>query len=1364
MPESMTHTSVTKEKRKQLLEAYFQTRPEAARQAPRRVAKGTAESAEPLTSAQKQLWLHAQLAPDTPLYNEPLTVRRVGALDKSALERSLTEIVRRHEAWRTVFPVIQGQAMQVVQAPFEVSLPLVDLRSLPQAERAEAAHRVVGNDAQLPFDLAKGPLFRATLVHLDDEEHLLFVTLHHLIFDGFSGYRIFLPELTTLYEAFSHGEPSPLPELDFQFADYTLWEQEWQRGHEFEDRIRYWKRQLAEAPPALELPIARTRPAVQGFDGAMHSLKMPASLSEELRRLSRQAGATLFMTLLASFNALLHRYSGQDDILIGSNTAGRNCPGSEKLLGYFLNTVVLRSDLSGDPTFRQLLERVRQVTLDALAHDGVPLDRLVAEIQPRRDPNRNPFFQVLFSLEPPLSSSKPGWDLTCIDVETGTSKFELCLVLDDRPDGLLCRFIYSTAWFDESTIVRMAGHWQTLLEAVVADPGRKISEFPLLTQAERNQVLVEWNETATPKPQACVDELFAVQAQRTPHAVAVKCGKRQLSYKELEKQADKLSHLLRSMGVGPDQAVAICAERSVEMIVAILAVLKAGGAYVPLDPAYPTERLELMLADCQASALLIQSHLASSRLFRRIRTILLDSEQWQKTTFETSEPQSTIQFDNLAYIMYTSGSTGAPKGVPVTHGNLAHSNQARLKYYKDPVASFLLLSSYAFDSSIAGIFHSLATGGTLVIPAPEFRWQPEEIVRLIAENQITHTLTFPSLYSELLDHADPSQIASLQTVMVAGEACPRQLVNDHYRILPQTALFNEYGPTEAAVWSSVYECEPGESDGTVPIGRPIANTQLYVLDRNGEPVPALVPGELYVGGDGVTPGYWDRPDLTEAAFVSNPFSGDPVATDPAAKLYRTGDMVRYLPDGNLEFLGRRDQQVKIRGLRIELGEVEAILAQHPDVREAVVVTHSNGSGEPQLAAYVATREEFNTSSNELRIFLKRRLPNYMVPSAFHLRRALPRTANGKVDRSRLLLSESVLADVAPAPICVPKNDVEKRLLAIWQRVLKTDSQDVTQDFFAMGGHSLLAAQLLAGIEKEFGRPLSLAFVFQAPTIEQMAESLSQAGKSLRDRAIVPIQPNGTKPPLFWIRGGPRFRLLAQKLGLDQPFFGLDLPYTDSSKLPVPYRFEDIAELLVQALQEAQPRGPYFLAGLCVNAVLAYEVARQLLQRGEEVALLALFDGHNQAYYKNPFTDGRYSGRIKYHLSNLLHLDARETPAYLLDRLDEARRKIQRLAWQLTTDRNAGATGNTDDIVHPAFHRYDPKPYPAKMVLLQSSAWPEGPYFDFRLGWEHLVSSGIEFHWMPGDHPSMFTEPNVNLVAEKLRVHLGQSASVADLAP
>jgi surfactin family lipopeptide synthetase A len=1345
---------LTDTKSRRLLDAYIQARPETAQPRPFAVTRRPAGTALPLTPAQRQLWLHARMEADSPLYNEPLAVRYAGILDPAALERSFTEIVRRHEAWRTTFQEVEGQAVQVIQEPFQVTLPVQDLRELPAEQRESAATSIATGMARVPFDLARGPLFRAALVRVADEDYRLFVTLHHLIFDGFSGYRVFLPELSALYKGYSQGKPLSLPELPYQFGDYAVWQEKRMDGHELDRGLDYWKHQLAGPLPVLELPIARSRSAPRSFRGAVRSLTLPASLSAALRRLGQQEGATLFMTLVAAFNVLLHRYSGQEDVLIGTNTAGRNCPGSEKLLGYFLNTVVLRTDLSGSPTFRQVLERVRQVTLDALAHDDVPLDRLVAELQPQRDLNRNPFFQVLFSLEPPVSCDQAEWDLTCIDVETGTTKFELCLVVDDRADGLLCRFIYSTDLFDDVAISRMQGHWRTLLDAVVAEPERRIGELSPLTKEERHQVVVQWNDTASPRSQALVHQLFEAHARQTPHALAVECGGRRLSYGELNQQADKLARALLSMGVGPDVAVAVCVERSVEMIIGILGVLKAGGAYVPLDPTYPRERLEYMLADCKAAVLLTQSSLTSNRLSRDIRTIVLDSDQ--RPNPETTQQSAGANLQSLAYIIYTSGSTGVPKGVLVTHDNLAHSNQARLHYYEKPVGSFLLLSSYAFDSSIAGIFHSLTSGGALVIPPLEFRWEPKELARLMAKNQISHVLSVPSLYAELLDHAEPAQLASLQTVIVAGETCPRQLVNSHYRVLPHTSLFNEYGPTEATVWSSVYECEPGQPEDRVPIGRPIANTQLYVLDRNRRPLPAGVAGELYIGGDGVTKGYFNRPDLTGDSFVPNPF-----ANHPEARLYRTGDLARYLPDGNLEFLGRLDQQVKIRGLRVEVGEVETILAQHPDVREAAVLAHSNGSSGLQLSAYVIVREPYATSSSELRSFLKSRLPAYGIPAAFHFVNAFPRTPNGKVDRQRLLLSQANAGEAQTVPVTPPGNDVEKRLLAIWQLVLNTDTQDVTRDFFEMGGHSLLAAKLLAQIEKEFGKSLSLAFVFQSPTIQQMAESLRTAGQSLRERAIVPIQAQGSRLPLFWVRGGPRFRLLAQKLGPDQPFLGLDLPYMDCGKLPVPYSLEDIAALLVQAMREEQPHGPYHIAGLCVNAVLAYEIARQLVQSGEEVALLALLDGHNQAYYKNPFMDGRYSSRIKYHLSNLRQLDARDTSRYLLDRLDEARRKIERITWQLTSNRNEAGMHNTDNIVHPAFHRYEPQPYAGKMVLLQSSDWPSGPYFDFKMGWNDLVSEGIEFHWIPGDHPSMFTEPNVNLVAEKLRAHLAEPSQVVN---
>jgi amino acid adenylation domain-containing protein len=1345
---------LTEARRKQLLESYFRTHLEAASEPPSQIRRRAPGATMPLTFAQQQLWLHAQLAPNTALYNEPLTLRHRGPLNVSVLERAFSEIVRRHEAWRTTFHVVDGEPVQRVLAPFPVELSEVDLRALASADREEEAVRLATADARLPFDLARGPLFRAKLVRLDEEEHRLYVTLHHLIFDGFSGYRVFLPELVALYDAFSQGLSSPLPEPPFQFCDFALWQREQMRGSALEPHMEYWRKQLSGPLPSLHLPMSGPAPAIQTFGGAMHSVSLPLALSESLRELCRQEGVTLFMTLLAAFQVLLYRYSGQEDILVGSNTAGRRHPGSENLLGYFLNTVPLRADLSGDPTFLELLDRVRGVTLDALSHDEVPLDRLIAELQPERDPHRNPLFQILFSLEPPLSPVAPEWDLTCIEVETGATKFELCMVLDDRVEGLLCRLIYNTALFYAGVVRRIAGHWQTLLEAIAVDPGRHISEFPILTAAERQQILVEWNDTAQPYTPVPVHELFHKEAQKKPHATAVRCGHEELTYGELDRRAAGLAHVLQTMGVGRNVPVALCLDRSVEMVVGILAVLKAGGAYVPLDSANPRQRMELILEDCQPKVLLTQRNSVGAAMSVGVPTIFIDagsSEKGGELGAAVSNPGARPE--DLAYILYTSGSTGAPKGVQVTHRNLAYSTRERLSYYKDSPERFLLLSSYTFDSSVAGIFHTLTTGGTLVIPPEEFRWETEQLTSLIFENKITHTLTFPSLYGEILDSAGAGadRLHSLRSVIVAGEACPRQVVNLHYEILPQASLFNEYGPTEATVWSTVFECEPGGGESSVPIGRPIPNTRVYVLDRHLQPVPSGVPGELYIGGEGVARGYLNQPLLTEKKFVRDCFS-----SSSESRLYRTGDLTRYLPSGDLEFLGRSDLQVKIRGLRVELDEIETILGQYPAVREVAVVPKTQSSGDAILAAFFVAHPGQSTPTSELRAFLRTRLPSYMIPSKFQFLDSLPRTSNGKVDRQRLASME-ILGPEPIAEIRGPRNEVERRLLAIWKDVLKTSSDDVTQDFFELGGHSLLAAKLLVRIEKEFRTTLSLAFIFQSPTIAQMAETLRVARQTLRDRAIVPIQRKGSLPPLFWVRGGPRFRLLAQKLGPKRPFLAVDLPYADGIQLPMPHRLEDIAAYLVRAIREVQPRGPYYLSGLCVNAVIAYEIAQQLVRQGETVALLAMLDAHNHAYYKNPFKDGRYTARFKYHFANLLRMDSSETAVYLRDRLDEARRKIERITWRLTADRKGHTDDfrNTDSIVHPAFSRYEPQPYPGKIVLLQSSEWPKSPYFDFKLGWEDLAG-GIDFYRIAGDHAYMFDEPNVDAVAQTLDAYLENS--------
>jgi aspartate racemase len=907
----------------------------------------------------------------------------------------------------------------------------------------------------------------------------------------------------------------------------------------------------------------------------------------------------------------------------------------------------------------------------------------------------------------------------------------------------------------------MLGHWQTLLEGIVADAQRRLGDLPLLTHAERHQLLVEWNETRKVYPEFLVHQLFQAQAERILGAVAVRYGQQELTYRELDHRTNQLARRLKALGVGPEMRVGLCVERSPEMIVGILGILKAGGAYVPLHPAYPQQRLALMLQDSEVSVLLTQSKLRAKLPPRNFRLVFLDAE-WSQIARESEvAPDCPATHENPAYVMYTSGSTGLPKGVLITHRNLAQSTGARLNYYSERVGNYLLLPSFAFDSSVAGIFLALCGGGTLCLPPESFQGDPEELSELISQNCISQMLCFPSLYGLLLEHAQPKELASLRTVVVAGEPCPSELVERHYALLPAVPLFNEYGPTEATVWSTVYRCHPRQRRTSVPIGRPIPNTQCYVLDPHLNPVPVGVPGELYLGGDGLARGYLNRPELTHQKFTPNPFSDR-----PGERLYKTGDRVRYLPDGNLEFLGRVDNQVKVRGLRIELGEIEKVLAQHAAVREVVVLAREDQPGNKRLVAYVVSRPPSVPRSDELRGFLKSRLPHYMIPSAFVMIEALPHTPSGKVDRQALTAPEEANRgreeDLVP-----PRDKTEARLLKIWQIVFGRRDIGVTQDFFELGGHSLLAARLLRRMEKEFDRKFTLVNVFEAPSIEQMSNLVRQPDSARRSsHLVVPIQSMGSRLPLFCVRGGPRFRLLAQQLGSDQPVFGLHLNTTEARGLPFPYRVEDIASRLVEAMREVQPEGPYHLSGLCVNGVIAYEMAHQLVTQGEEVELLAMFDAQNAAFYKKSFREGRAHSlvqRAAYHSANLIKLDWKAKGPYVVDRLREARRRTNRIIWQIAYELQWRADEtrikDAEAIVFPAASVYQPQPYPGRVVMFQSTKWPEGAYFDFALSWRDLVAGGIEVHRIPGNHASMFREPNVDTVASKLCDFLHKSQQV-----
>jgi amino acid adenylation domain-containing protein/non-ribosomal peptide synthase protein (TIGR01720 family) len=908
----------------------------------------------PTSFSQQRLWFFSQLEPGNPFYNMPAAVLLKGSLNVETLKRSFQETVRRHEALRTTFCTVDGKPVQVIHPTLNFALPVTDLRELPPAKREAEVQKLTAEEALQHFNLAKGPLLRANLLHLDSEEYILLLTLHHIVFDGWS-IGVLLRELAALYEAFSTGKPSPLAELPIQYADFAVWQREWLGGDRARIDLAYWKQQLEGAPPLLELPTDRPRPPVQTYRGAKHSFLLSKALTEALNSLSRKENVTLFMTLLAAFKTLLYRYTGQADIVVGAPIANRNRAELEELIGFFVNTLVLRTDLSDTPTFRELLARIREVMLEAYAHQDLPLEQLMEELQPQRDLSYNPLFQVSFVLQnaPLPIQHLPGMTLIVLEVDNQTSKFDLAVNLEEKPDGISANFEYSTDLFDAATICRMAGHFQRLLEEIAANPDRCIEELPLLTENERYQLLREWNDAPVDYPRdRCIHQLFEQQAERTPDAVAVVFEDQKLTYRELNERANQLAHYLRSLGVGPEVLVGICVERSLEAIVGLLGILKAGGAYVPLEPTYPKERLSFMLEETQVSVLLTQAHLAESLPAHQAHLICLDSD-WEIIAQHGEEnPAALVTSSNLAYIIYTSGSTGKPKGASVTQRGVVRlvkgSNYANLSAEE----VFLQLAPISFDAATFEIWGSLLNGARLVV-MPAHTPSLQELGQAIRQNQITTLWLTAGLFHLMVDE-QLENLKQVQQLLAGGDILSVSHVLKLLREAKGCRLINGYGPTENTTFTCCYSItDASQIVNSVSIGCPISNTQVYILDSLLQPVPIGVPGELYIAGDGLARGYFKRPELTARAFISNPFSDE-----PDARLYKTGDRARYLPDGNIEYLGRIDSQVKIRGYRIELGEIEETLRHHPAVQDAAAIARDEGSGNKRLVAYVVQNADF----------------------------------------------------------------------------------------------------------------------------------------------------------------------------------------------------------------------------------------------------------------------------------------------------------------------------------------------------------------------------------------------------------------------
>jgi len=1332
----------------------------------------------PLSFAQERMWILDRLEPGNPAYNRPTNIRLTGSLHVAALEKAINFIVRRHEVLRTSFPMIDGQPVQESAPSMTVKLPLVELSHLPSKEREVEVDRIARSEAQQKFDLSKLPLIKAKLLRLGSEAHILLLTMHHIIFDGWSA-LILLEELAAHYEALVTVGPSPLAPLPIQYADFAIWQRQRLQGERLESQLAYWKKQLGGSLPVLELPTDRPRSPVQTCRGAKQYLLLPKNLSDSLKELSLREGVTLFMTLLAAFGILLYRYTGSEDLLVGTPVAGRDRAETEKAIGLFINTLVFRTHLDGNLSFRELLARVREVALEAYACQEVPFEQLVEALQPERDLSQTPIFQVLFQLRN-LSSQVvevQGLRIDNCQLETGMAMLDLGLEIEEQPTGLSCVFKYNSDLFDATTIERMAGHFQVLLSGIVANPQEQIYQFPLLAESERHQLLVEWNNTEIAYPQnKCIHQLFEEQVERTPDAVAVVFESEQLTYRQLNNRANQLAHYLRSLGVGPEVLVGICVDRSLERVVGLLGILKAGGAYVPLDPNYPPDHLAYIISDSQVRLLLTQSKSRDILPECEARVVCLDRD-WPVISRYSQENLARVATSaSLAYVIYTSGSTGRPKGVEIEHQSLTNFVQgAQTEYGIDKGDRVLQFASISFDAAAEEIYPCLVSGGTLVLRTDRMLSSVSTFMQTCREWGIT-VLDLPTAYWQQmmaeLEYSVSGMLPSdLRLVIIGRErVLPVSVKNWQKLVGEYPQLVNSYGPTEATVVATLQKMTTSVTiQREVPIGRPLANVQTYILDRHLQPVPIGVPGELHIGGAGLARGYLNRPELTEQKFIPNPFSNS-----PGSRLYKTGDLARYLPDGNIEYIGRIDNQVKNRGFRIELGEIEAVLMQHPDIREAVVIARDALPGDKRLLAYVVwTGENADIITTNLRDFLKQKLPQYMIPNAFVVLDALPLTPNGKVDR-RALPAPDTTRQSGVETFVAPRDSTELQLAQIWEQVLGIQPIGVTDNFFELGGHSLLAVRLVAEIEKVTQKKLPLAALFQFTTIGELARVLQlevvadsanpnlspelppldeddlralltivagrEGARPRPDSLMVAIRPTGLKPPLFYCASDfTEILTLARYLGEEQPLYLLEGGVTVVRRKGK--RTEDdmkaIAARHLRDILAVHPEGPYLLTGYSFGKFVAYEVAKQLQERGKKVALLAILDGYG-------------SGCIYCYLQKLkLTLMAMKKELF--------RGSLLSLARQLGSLSSVGA--NKGDYLLLG--------YPGKITLFVAKDVPLRQYkiHDWlfpAMGWEKHV---IEIVRVPGDHFSMLTEPHVRVLADRLKACIDKAlATEAQACP
>jgi amino acid adenylation domain-containing protein len=1300
--------------------------------------------APPLASfAQERMWFLTRFEEAAPAYITPTVLRMRGYLRIDALRSALQSVIDRHEVLRVTYPCPEGVPVLTIKPQCVVDLPVVDLRHLTESERESRVQQAAGEEAFRPFDLSVDLPVRALLLRLAPEEHVLLLTVHHIAFDGWSK-SVFFRELSVSYKAAVTDVPPDLPDLPIQYSDYAAWQRRLLEGEAGARLEAYWKKRLNGIPTVLDLPSDRPRPSRQTYRGGIERMVLPPPLAEELRRLSRAESVTLFMTLLAGFQVLLQRYSRQTDICVGVPVAGRVRRETEVLVGLFVNVLAMRTDLSGNPSFRTALARVRETALGAYDHQDMPLERLVEIARPERSLSYAPLFQVMFQLRnfPEIDYHLEGLENEVITLDPGTSQFDLYLDLTETADGLAAALTYCADQFDRSTARRMLGHYKMLLEAAAADPEAAIGRLPLLTAGERRQALVEWNQTGKDYPVVSALKLFEEQAARTPSATAAVHGGRRWSYRELDRHACGVAERLREIGVSPGSRVAVAVDHSLEMLAALMGIWKTGATWIPLDLAHPRERLAFIIEDAAPAALIAEPQFHA--LWEHASAPLLD--------LKTVAPRDGGEFpgvgpDAIAYLLYTSGSTGRPKGVGIRHSGL--TNCLAFLRGEIPVTArdvVLAHTTLAFDLSILEIVLPLISGARVAVVGRDAARDGKRLARAISDYGAGIVQGTPATFRLLLESGWKPP-AGLR-IISGGEALAPDLAE---RLLPCGALWNLYGPTECAIYCTGQRVRDARSASA--IGKPIANTRAYVVDDNSEPVPVGVPGELWIGGAGVAPGYWKRDDLTAERFVPDPFG-----EDPAARLYRTGDLVRRLPDGALDYLGRIDQQVKLRGQRIELGEIESVLREHPAVLAAAAKMVDAPPGDGRLAAWFVLRPDGECAETDLRDLLKRRLPSYMQPAFLVRLEALPMTPSGKTDRNALRLPDCLPAGAAGIHRA-PSTAREVVMAEIWEDILGRGPIGLDDDFFELGGHSLLGARLLTRVENAFDARLPLESLFLAPTVARMLELLNREASRAPSPRVIPLRIGTRRVPLVMVPQA-LFHPLVLKLPSEQSI--CSVAFLDTSALPAPFNLQQIAARHVDVLLRFNTGGPLALAGWCAEGVLAYEMAQQIRARGIDVPLLVLFDSYNAAAHPNASWLSRE--RVRYHLAAASQLPAGSLLTYGRDRLRTVAERFRTKAWraryrrELMTGQGAAASlRHPDQLLALAAKEYSPQPYSGAVLFFRPQSRPAGDAADAASGWRELAPR-LRVVDVPGNHVEMFREPNVAVMAEALDAALREIAT------